>query len=229
MSNPRLERRDFIKVSAAACGGLLLTFCLPELGLGENAADKRIFAPNAFLRIGDDDAVTVVLGKSEMGEGIYTSLTMLVAEELDADWRKIHVESAPVDAVYNSPTFGMQMTGGSTSVQSEWERLRKAGAVARVMLIAAAAQKWNVDPQTCRAEQGFVIHEPSEQRVSFGTLATAASKLAPPKDVPLKDASQFKLIGRSTHLHPRRPLGRHRISVVPCTRSSSLLQPHLLQ
>ena len=107
------------------------------------------FAPNAFVRIGTDNIVTVIVNKSEMGQGVYTSLPMLVAEELEADWSKVAFESAPVDPAYNHPVFGIQMTGGSTSTASEWERFRKAGATARVMLIAAAAKNWNVDPRVC--------------------------------------------------------------------------------
>ena len=197
MSTQQMERREFLKFSLAAGGGLLISFYLPELSLGQPSAGKQIFSPNAFLRIGTDDIVTVILGKSEMGEGVYTSLSRLVAEELEADWSKIRVESAPVDAAYNHPVFGMQMTGGSTSVKSEWERLRKAGATARVMLIAAAAQKWNVGAQNCRAEDGYVIHPSSNRRLSFGALADSAAAIAPPADVPLKDPSQFKLIGKS--------------------------------
>jgi isoquinoline 1-oxidoreductase beta subunit len=193
-----LPRRDFLKRSVGATGGLLIVFYLPELGLADTAPSQLAFAPNAFLRIGSDGHVRVVLGKSEMGEGVYTSLSMLVAEELEADWSKVHVESAPVDAVYNHPGFGMQMTGGSTSVQSEWERLRKAGATARTMLIAAAARRWSVDPQTCHAERGYVIHSPSKRRLSYGALANSAAKIEPPKEVSLKDPKHFKLIGKST-------------------------------
>ena len=197
ISSLDIGRREFLRVSAAAGGGLLIAFYLPALNFGQPSAGKQIFSPNAFLRIGTDDIVTVILGKSEMSEGIYTSLPRLVAEELEADWSKIRVESAPVDAVYNHPVFGMQITGGSTSLKSEWERLRKAGATARVMLIAAAAQKWNVDARSCRAEDGYIIHPSSNHRLSFGALADSAAAIAPPVDVPLKDPSQFKLIGKS--------------------------------
>src|ERR1700682_4591142 len=162
-----IRRREFLRVGAAAGGGLLISLYLPEaLGAGRDAGEPRPgmaalpeaalpFAPNAFVRIGTDDTVTVIVNKSEMGQGVYTSLPMLLAEELEADWSKIKVESAPVDAAYNHPVFGIQMTGGSTSTASEWERFRKAGATARVMLIAAAAQKWNVDAKGLRAEKGF--------------------------------------------------------------------------
>src|SRR6266550_6160824 len=181
-----MKRRSFLKVSAAAGGGLLIGLYLPEVaragrdaGVPQPGMAALPFAPNAFVRIGTDDSVTVIVNKSEMGQGVYTSLPMLLAEELEADWSKIKVESAPVDAAYNHTVFGIQMTGGSTSTASEWERFRKAGATARVMLIAAAAQKWNVDAKGLRAEKGFVINPANSQRASFGSLAEAASQLKP--------------------------------------------------
>ncbi|MEP6635775.1 MAG: xanthine dehydrogenase family protein molybdopterin-binding subunit [Acidobacteriota bacterium] len=202
MSGPEMKRRAFLKAGAAIGGGLLISLYVPEWAvIGAEAVPgsllpPSVFVPNAFIRIGSDDVVTIVVNKSEMGQGVYTSLPMLVAEELEADWSRIKVEPAPVDAAYNHTMFGIQMTGGSTSTASEWDRLRKAGATARVMLIAAAAQTWKVDPQSCRADKGFVLYQ--GRRASFGSLADAAAKLDPPKDVPLKDAKDFKLIGRPT-------------------------------
>ncbi|MDX6578335.1 MAG: isoquinoline 1-oxidoreductase subunit beta [Blastocatellia bacterium] len=200
-----MKRRSFLRVSAAAGGGLLIGLYLPEAARADRDAGAPQpgmaalpFAPNAFVRIGSDDSVTVIVNKSEMGQGVYTSLPMLLAEELEADWSKIKVESAPVDAAYNHPVFGIQMTGGSTSTASEWERFRKAGATARVMLIAAAAQRWNVDAKGLLAEKGFVVNPANGQRASFGSLADAAAKIEPPKDVPLKDPKDFKLIGKPT-------------------------------
>jgi isoquinoline 1-oxidoreductase subunit beta len=207
MSATTIKRRDFLKTGAAVGGGLLISLYLPELtpaGVSAKPSGKlksiepATFAPNAFIRIAPDDTVTVIVNKSEMGQGVYTSLPMLIAEELEADWSKIKVESAPVDAVYNHTVFGMQLTGGSTSTASEWQRFRKAGATARIMLIAAAAQNWKVEPQSLRAENGFVIHAASNRRASFGSLADTAATLTPPKDVPLKDPKDFKLIGKST-------------------------------
>ena len=133
-----------------------------------------------------------------MGQGVYTALPMLVAEELEGDWSKIRLAAAPVNPDYNHTIFGMQATGGSTSTWSEWERLRQAGAVAKAMLIAAAAQSWQVDPAACRAENGYVIHDPSGQKFSFGQLAQKASSLEPPATVVLKDSKNFHLIGQST-------------------------------
>src|SRR5712691_4840469 len=144
-----LSRRDFLKTGAAAGGGLVLGLYLP-LGNRITNAEQKTFAPNAFIRIGTDGWVTVMVNHSEMGQGVYTALPMLVAEELDADWNKVRVESAPVDAAYNHTVFGIQMTGGSTSTPSEWERLRRMGAMARIMLVDAAAQKWGVEASSCR-------------------------------------------------------------------------------
>ncbi|MDQ2921712.1 MAG: molybdopterin-dependent oxidoreductase, partial [Acidobacteriota bacterium] len=155
-----MKRRDFLRTGAAVGGGFLISLYLPDWAHARSAdatpPTPATFTPNAFIRIGTDDSVTIIVGKAEMGQGVYTSLPMLVAEELEADWSKIKVESAPVDAAYNHPVFGIQMTGGSTSTASEWDRLRKAGATARVMLIAAAAQSWKVPPDSLHAEKGFV-------------------------------------------------------------------------
>src|SRR5262249_37506135 len=148
------------------------------------------------VRIGTDDTVTVLVNHSEMGQGTFTGLPMLVAEELDADWSKVRAEHAPVDPAYNHVGFGIQMVGGSTSTWTEGERLRKAGAAARAMLLAAAAQTWQVEPATCRAENGYVTHSGSRRRLSFGQLAERAARLTPPKEVVLKDPKDFKLIGK---------------------------------
>jgi isoquinoline 1-oxidoreductase beta subunit len=202
-----MKRRDFLRTGAAVGGGLLISLYLPELAplsaaakpLAElNNIPAATFSPNAFIRIATDDSVTIIVGKAEMGQGVYTSLPMLVAEELEADWSKIKVESAPVAAAYNHPSFGIQMTGGSTTTASEWERMRQAGATARVMLIAAAAQNWQVEPASLRAENGYVVHAASKRRASFGSLAAQAATVTPPKDVPLKDPKDFKLIGKPT-------------------------------
>ncbi|HEX5136951.1 MAG TPA: xanthine dehydrogenase family protein molybdopterin-binding subunit [Planctomycetota bacterium] len=189
-----LSRRGFLKAGALAGGGLVLGFRLAGTARAQEPA-AAVFAPNAFLRIGDDGRVTVIANHSEMGQGIYTSLPMLLAEELDADWARVRVEPAPVDPAYNHTAFGIQMTGGSTTTWSEWERFRRCGATARAMLVAAAAAAWSVEPATCRTEKGEVIHDASGQRASYGSLAEPASKLDPPADVKLKDPKDFTLIG----------------------------------
>jgi len=199
------SRRRFLKAGVALGGGLILGVHLPQLANAAAAAapsSRRArrsasFEPNAFVRIGADESVTVLANHSEMGQGTYTALSMLVCEELEADWKQMRVESAPVGAAYNHTVFNIQMTGGSTSTWSEWERLRKAGASARVMLIEAAAEQWSVEPSSCHADAGFVIHPNSGRRASFGSLVDAASRRTPPQDVALKTPEQWKVIGRS--------------------------------
>ncbi len=193
------SRRGFLKSSALAGGGLVLGVHIPGLRLLAQAAEKpdATFAPNAFVRIGADELVTVIVNHSEMGQGCYTTVPMLVAEDLEADWNKVRFDAAPVAPVYNHTVYGIQMTGGSSSTWSEWERLRKAGAAAREMLIAAAADAWNVDAKTCRAEKGHVLSA-NGQRASFGSLVGRASKLTPPQDVTLKDPKDFKIVGQAT-------------------------------
>jgi len=153
------SRREFLKSSALVTGGLVIAFTVP--GARRFARAERTaagpFAPNAFLRVGSDDSVTVLLAHSEMGQGICTALPMLVAEELDADWSKVRVEHAPAAPAYAHTAFGMQMTGGSSSTWSEFDRCRQAGATARAMLVAAAAQRFGVEPSACRTENGVVI------------------------------------------------------------------------
>jgi isoquinoline 1-oxidoreductase subunit beta len=190
-----IQRRDFLRVSIAASGGLLIGFHFPGVGqLAAAQASPGSFMPNAFVRICTDERITVIVNHSEMGQGVYTSLPMLLADELDADWSKIGYESAPVDAKYNHPAFGMQITGGSSSVWSGLDQFRQAGAAARAMLIAAAAQQWNVDASACRTESGAVLN--GTRKLMYGQLVGAAAKLTPPEHVQLKDPKNFKLIGK---------------------------------
>jgi isoquinoline 1-oxidoreductase subunit beta len=196
-----MKRREFLKAGAALGGGLLISLYVPEFVPAARAAGSaaKPVPLNAFVRIGSDESVTVISNHSEMGQGIYTSLPMLLNEELEADWAQVRVESSPVDAVYNHTVFGIMMTGGSTTTNSEYDRFRKMGAMARIMLIAAAAQSWNVDPQTCRAEKGHVIHTATGRHASYGSLAEAAATITPPKDIPLKDPKDFTLVGKPVH------------------------------
>src|SRR5262249_4200770 len=152
--------------------------------------------PNAFVRIAPDNTVTILLKHSEMGQGIWTSLPMVVAEELDVDFDRVRVEHAPAAPEYAHTAFGMQMTGGSTSTWESFAQLRQAGATARALLIAAAAQKWNVQAADCRTEKGFVVC--GKHKASYGELADAAAKLPVPNEVALKDTSKFVLIGKPT-------------------------------
>ena len=196
----RASRREFIK-SAALSGGILLAFRMPALAQGDRAAAAAAaagdFAPNAFIRISRQNVVTILVNKSEMGQGIYTSLPMLIAEELEVDLAKVKVAAAPVAPAYGHPQFGMQFTGGSMSIASEWDRFRQAGATAREMLITAAAETWKVDRATLRAENGRVL-APDGRALTYGELVERARALPVPQNVRLKDPSQFKIIGKPT-------------------------------
>src|SRR3989442_3281597 len=194
-----LSRRTFLRAGAAAGGGLLVSFSLPApLGraLVAGAQAARDFMPNGFIRIARDGGVTLIMHKVEMGQGTYTAMPMLLAEELEVDLSQVHLEHAPPDdALYAEPLFGVQETGGSTSVRGNWEPLRRAGATARSLLVAAAAQTWNVDASSCRAARGEVIHGPTGRTLAYGALADRAATLSLPGDVPLKDPKDWKLIG----------------------------------
>jgi isoquinoline 1-oxidoreductase subunit beta len=198
----KISRRAFLKSGAIVGGGLVLGCHIPFFQGNCEAAvvEGATVTPNAFIRIGADDSVTLIINKSEMGQGVYTSLPMLIAEELECDWRQVRVEAAPVAPVYNHTVFGIQATGGSTSVRTEWERLGKAGAAAREMLIAAAAGRWQVEPADCRADNGKVLHG-SGKSLSYGQLAEEAARLPLPKEIRLKDPAAYRIIGK-----PRRRL-----------------------
>ncbi|TNJ33953.1 xanthine dehydrogenase family protein molybdopterin-binding subunit [Arenimonas terrae] len=193
-----LSRRKFLKASALIGGGLVVAFVVPGAKrfafAQEPAAASAGFVPNAFLRIGADDSVTVLLANSEMGQGIWTTLSMLIAEELDADWTKIKAEHAPAAPAYANPVFGMQGTGGSTTTWAQFDNYRNAGATARALLVQAAAARFGVPASDCRTENGEVIA--GEQRARFGELADDAGKLAAPAQVALKDPKDWKLIGK---------------------------------
>ncbi|WP_347905860.1 xanthine dehydrogenase family protein molybdopterin-binding subunit [Pseudomonas purpurea] len=195
------SRRTFLESTVLLGGGLVVAFVIPGANRFVRAASApdSTFAPNAFLRIASDGTVTVLLGHSEMGQGIWTGLTMLIAEELDADWSKIRVEHAPADVAYGLPAFGgMQITGGSTSTWMEFDRYRQAGAAARLMLIEAAAKRFNVAPSSLHTEQGHVMV--ANQRVGYGELANEAGQLPvpAPESITLKSAKDWKVIGKPT-------------------------------
>jgi isoquinoline 1-oxidoreductase subunit beta len=196
-----VDRRSFLKTSVAGATGLVIGFYLPGRFEALAASPASTAAPavlNAWMRIGTDDTVTIMIDKSEMGQGIQTALCMIAAEELECDWKKIRTEFAPAAKEYFNPAFGMQGTGGSSSVRSSWDPMRKAGAAARDMLVEAAAQKWGVEKSACRGENGVVLHEATKRKLTYGSLAEAAAKLPVPADVPLKDPKQFRVIGKST-------------------------------
>jgi isoquinoline 1-oxidoreductase beta subunit len=206
MSAPLLERRAFLRVSAALGGGLLVSFRWPESRRESRAAPapsagqgaRAELVPNAFVRIAPDGRVTVIVNKAEMGQGVCTSLAMLLAEELDADWERVGFEFAPVDPVYAHPGFGIQMTGGSTSVAGMSGPMRQAGAAARAVLVEAAARGWGVPAAECRTESGSVRHDASARAASYGELVDAAARIPAPAEVALKDPADFRLIGKPT-------------------------------
>lgn len=186
-------RRGFLKSGTGAA--LTIGFALPLAAGRLEAATPVVFAPNAWLRLTADGTVTVMCGSAEMGQGVLTAIPMMLAEELDADWKKVRVMQAPVDKAYDNPMFGMQATGGSTTVRAHWEPLRKAGAAAREMLVAAAAAQWKVPASECRTEAGQVIHT-SGRKLAYGALVPAATKLAVPAEPRLKDPKDFRLLGK---------------------------------
>ena len=191
LNNP--ARRTFLKSGAAAGGALVIGVSLPGAVRDAQAASES--AINAWVRVGSDNSVTILCARSEMGQGVYTSMPMLVAEELDVDLRKVKIEIAPPAEIYINAMLGGQITGGSTSVREAYVKLRVAGAQARAMLVEAAAQKWDVDAFKCTASNGMITG-PGGKKASYGSVAEAASKLTPPKDIALKDPSTWRYIGK---------------------------------
>lgn len=189
-----VSRRGLL--GSALAGGFLLAFHMPMRRARGQTPDPG-FAPNAFIRIGGAGKTTLVMPQVEMGQGIYTSVAMILAEELDADYAQIVLEHAPPnEKLYGNPIFIIQATGGSTSVRAFWKPLRMAGASARAMLVQAAAQQWQVDAASCTAANGQVIHASSGRKLGYGEVAEAASQQTAPKDVPLKDPKDFSIIGK---------------------------------
>ena len=194
------SRRGVLKGGLA--GGFVLAFHLPLRAANEPEQlpdnTEGQFAPNAFIRIDHAGKTTLVMPQVEMGQGVYTALAMILAEELDADFTQVTLEHAPPnDKLYGNPVFGVQVTGNSNSVRAFWKPLRVAGAAARAMLVQAAAQQWQVDAASCSASDGKVIHTASNRTLAYGELVDAASKNSIPQDSPLKDPKNFTLIGKS--------------------------------
>jgi len=199
LSEYDVDRRSFLKMGAAGGTGLLIGFYLPECVeafAAAPAAPEAAVALNAWIHVGTDDLVTILIDKSEMGQSILTGLAMLAAEELECDWKKVRTEFAPADKAYVNPQFGVQGTGGSSATRTSWEPLRRAGAAARMMLLEAAAQKWGVDKSECRAENGAVLHAATKRQLTYGSLAEVAARLPVPQNVPLKDPREFRIIGK---------------------------------
>jgi isoquinoline 1-oxidoreductase subunit beta len=191
---PDRSRRRFLEFGAVVGGGLIVGIDLHPQPAA--AAAETAFEPSAFLRVDRGGSVTVFIGQSEMGQGVLTGLAQIVAEELDVDWESVRFEQAPTDPAFNHPVWGIQATGGSTSVMAFWEPLRKAGATARSMLVAAAADTWHVDPGSCRTSNGEVIH-PNGIRLGYGQLVDKACAMPVPLRVALKDPRDFRIVGQS--------------------------------
>jgi isoquinoline 1-oxidoreductase subunit beta len=190
-----LSRRGFLQTGAVAGGGLLLSLSLPFASREAEAADS--FTPNAFIRIGSDGSIVLTMPYVEMGQGTYTSIPMLIAEELEVDLGQVQLEHAPPnEKLYGNPLLaGVQATGNSNAIRAAWQPLRQAGAIARTMLVSAAAKRWNVDPATCRTQSGEVLHTPTSKRIKYGELAADAARVPVPENVVLKRPEEFKLIG----------------------------------
>jgi isoquinoline 1-oxidoreductase subunit beta len=199
--NARIERRAFLKTSAAATGGLLIGVYFPDVA-GDAVLDAQFgppsgsaITPQAFIRIGTDDVVTLIIHKPDNGQGTETSIAQLLAEELDCDWSRVKTEFAPINAALYGGA--LQGTFGSLAIRTTYDPMRRTGAAARDMLLQAAATRWGVDKSQCRTENGAVINAVTNARLSYGSLAEAASKLPVPANVTLKDPAQFKLIGKA--------------------------------
>lgn len=196
MTGIKLTRRDFLKVSAASGGGMLVSMSLPSAMAARKKSAADGLAPNAWLHIGNDDVITIQVASAEMGQGIMTGISMLIAEELDADWDTIRAEFAPASKDYYNPLMRRQATGGSTAIRGFWEVVREAGAVAREMLIEAAAKEWNVLANICHTEKGAVFHDASKRSLRYGDIADVASSLPIPTSVFLKDPEEFVILGK---------------------------------
>src|SRR3984893_8312501 len=192
-----LTRRSFLQAGAAAGGGLVLSLSLPSANGDAEAADADGFAPNAFIRIQGDGQIVLTMPYVEMGQGTYTSIPMLIAEELEVDLKQVRLEHAPPnEKLYGNPLLGgIQATGNSNAIRASWQPLRQAGATARTMLVSAAAKRWNVDPASCRAQSGEVLHAPTGRSIKYGELAADAARMPVPESVALKRPEDFKLIG----------------------------------
>jgi isoquinoline 1-oxidoreductase beta subunit len=190
------SRRGFLRAGAAAGGGLMLSLRLPFAGGQAGAVDADSFVPNAFIRIDGDGQITLTMPYVEMGQGTYTAIPMLIAEELEVDLKQVRLEHAPPDEkLYANPLLGVQATGNSNAIRGAWQPMREAGAIARTMLVSAAAKRWNVDPASCRAQGSEVLHPPSGRRLKYGDLAAEAARLPVAQNVALTRPENFKLIG----------------------------------
>jgi isoquinoline 1-oxidoreductase beta subunit len=193
-SRAHIDRRNFLIGGAVIGAGLYVGIRFSENRFGSGPVSKNTFQPNAYLRVAPDNSVTVVIGKSEMGQGIYTGIAMAVAEELDVDPKRVAVEFAGADPAFNVPFAPVQFTGGSMSTSTTYTQMREAGARARAMLLAAAAKHWNVAVDALRTDDGRILN--GEKSVSYGSMADGAAKEVAPEKVALRDPAQFRYLGK---------------------------------
>src|SRR6266480_5496613 len=194
----QIDRRGFLRVSAGAAGGLLVSLYLdvPAFGQeGNQAQPPKVYPPDAFVHLRPDGKILITVNRLEFGQGVQTSLPMILADEMDADWSHVIAELAPAADVYKDPVFGIQMVGGSGSIAHSFQQYRELGAKTRAMLITAAAERWKVTPNQCRTENS-VVHGPGGKSAKYGELADAASRLPVPATVQLKNAADFRLVGK---------------------------------
>src|SRR6476659_188496 len=194
----QLNRRSFLRASAVATGGLLVSLYIDipaSAHDGNQAPPAKVYPPDAFVHVRPDGKIVIQVNRLEFGQGVQTSLPMIVADELDADWSQVVAELAPAADVYKDPLFGIQMVGGSGSIAHSFQQYRELGAKTRAMLVAAAASKWNVSPAQCRTEAS-VVFGPGAQKASYAELASDAARQPVPQKVQLKNPSEFRLIGK---------------------------------
>src|ERR1700722_8308407 len=201
-----LSRRSFIRVWATAAGGLLVSLYLdfPLTAQDAGQAKPKVYPPDAFVHIKPDGTIVIQVNRLEFGQGVQTSLPMILADEMDADWAHVVAELAPAADVYKDPVFGIQMVGGSGSIAHSFQQYRELGAKTRAMLVAAAAEQWNVPVNQCRTESS-VVHGPGGRSAHYADLADAAAHMPVPQTVPLKNAADFRLVGKKTRRLDSRP------------------------
>src|SRR6266849_794147 len=202
-----LNRRSFLRVSAAAAGGLLVSLYLdlPAAAQeGNQAPPPKVYPPDAFVHVRPDGKIVIQVNRLEFGQGVHTSLPMILADEMDADWSQVIAELAPAADVYKDPLYGIQMVGGSGSIAHSFQQYRELGAKTRAMLVAAAAEQWNVPSNQCRTEAS-VVRGPGGRSAKYANLAGAAAHMPVPETVPLKNAGDFRLVGKKTRRLDSRP------------------------
>src|SRR5262249_3745001 len=203
----QINRRGFLRVSAAAAGGLIVSLYLdspPSASARNQANPSKTYSPDAFVHIRNDGKIVITVNRLEFGQGVQTALPMILADEMDADWSQVIAELAPAADVYKDPLFGIQMVGGSGSIAHSFQQYRELGARTRAMLVSAAAEQWKVAPDQCRTEAS-VVHGPAGKSATYAELAQAAAKQPVPATVHLKDPSQFRWVGKKVRRFDSRP------------------------